>query len=123
MLFNSVSFAIFFPVVTILYFFLAHPYRWALLLTASCFFYMVFQPVYILILAFMIVNDYVAAIQIEKSTTTARKKIFLVLSILINVMVLGFFKYYGFFNELVSDMIPHEGNELLFPVMSFILPI
>lgn len=123
MLFNSVSFFIFFPVVTVLYFLIAHRFRWAWLLAASCFFYMFFRPAYILILAFMITVDYFAAIQIEKSGSLKRKKIFLLLSIFVNVSVLGFFKYYGFLNEIVSGIFsPGEGGMLL-PVLSFVLPI
>jgi hypothetical protein len=65
MLFNSVAFLVFFPVVSILYF--AWPdrrWRVLLLLFASCVFYMAFVPAYILILAFTIVVDYVAGILI-----------------------------------------------------------
>ena len=47
MLFNSLQFAIFFPVVTLLYFALPHRWRGALLLAASCLFYMAFVPAYI----------------------------------------------------------------------------
>jgi alginate O-acetyltransferase complex protein AlgI len=67
MLFNSLSFLIFFPLVTILYFLCPHRYRWLLLLFASCVFYMWFIPVYILILGITIVIDYVAGIYIENS--------------------------------------------------------
>lgn len=62
MLSNSIKFLIFFPVVTILYFLIEHKYRWILLLAASCYFYMVFRPIYILILVFTIVIDYYAGI-------------------------------------------------------------
>jgi hypothetical protein len=50
MLFNSLQFAVFFPVVTLLYFGLPHRARVPLLLVASCAFYMAFVPKYILIL-------------------------------------------------------------------------
>ena len=67
MLFNSFSFFVFFPLVTGLYFLLPHRQRWALLLTASCVFYMYFIPKYLLILAFTIVVDYFAGLLIEDS--------------------------------------------------------
>jgi len=54
LLFNSISFLIYFPIVTALYFLLPHSWRWLLLLAASCVFYMAFIPAYILILAFII---------------------------------------------------------------------
>ena len=67
MLFNSLSFLIFFPVVTILYFLLPYRSRILMLLLASCFFYMFFKPIYILILLFTIVLDYYAGILIENA--------------------------------------------------------
>ncbi len=97
MLFNSVEFLIFFPVVTLLYFVLPHRFRWFLLLMASCTFYMAFIPVYILILGFTIVVDYVAGIFIENAQGRTRKQ-FLILSLISNIGVLFIFKYYNFFN-------------------------
>src|SRR5215471_7810817 len=97
MLFNSLSFLFFFPIVTFLYFGLRHDYRWALLLTASAIFYMAFVPVYILILIFLILVDYVAGIAIE-SAQGRKRRFYLLASIVANVGVLAFFKYFNFFN-------------------------
>ncbi len=58
MLFNSWQFAIYFIGVTAAYFALPYRMRWVLLLGASCYFYMAFIPVYILILLFTILIDY-----------------------------------------------------------------
>jgi D-alanyl-lipoteichoic acid acyltransferase DltB (MBOAT superfamily) len=96
MLFNSLQFLIFFPLVVTVYFAIDHKYRWAWLLAASCCFYMAFIPVYILILLFTVTIDYAAGILIEKQTGQ-RRKLALLLSILANVGVLGFFKYCNFF--------------------------
>ena len=67
MLFNSFSFLIFFPAVTVFYFLIPHAYRWFFLLAASCIFYMAFIPIYILVLALTIAIDYTAALLIERS--------------------------------------------------------
>ena len=123
MLFNSLSFLIFFPVVTITFFLIKHRYRWAFLLAASCFFYMSFRPVYILILALMITVDYFSAIEIERSVSHKRKKFFLLASIFINVGMLAFFKYYDFLNGFISGLLPLEKGATLLPVFSFLLPI
>jgi alginate O-acetyltransferase complex protein AlgI len=96
MLFNSLQFLIFFPVVTLLYFLFPHRFRWLLLLMASCVFYCAFYPPYILILFFTIAVDYIAGIYIEKSTGRRRKQ-FLIVSIAANVGVLAVFKYFNFF--------------------------
>src|SRR4029078_342767 len=98
MLFNSFHFALFFVVVTLLYFLLPHRFRWFWLLASSCYFYMAFVPIYILILAFTIVIDYFAGIFLEQ-TSGKKKKWFLVASLVANIGVLAFFKYYNFLNE------------------------
>ena len=67
MLFNSFHFLFFFITVTSLYFLLPFNKRWLLLLISSCYFYMAFVPIYILILGFTIVIDYFAGIFIENS--------------------------------------------------------
>ena len=73
MTFNSLQFGIFFAAVTLLYFALPHRFRWAMLLVASCWFYMAFVPIYILILFFTIGVDYVAGILIESAGGATRR--------------------------------------------------
>ncbi len=123
MLFNSLEFLLFFPVVTFLYFLLKHPYRWALLLAASCVFYMFFKPIYILILGFTIVIDYIAGIYLEKTIDQKKKKKFLILSIIANVGVLAFFKYFNFFNDNITSIAASFGLENRVPYLHIILPI
>jgi alginate O-acetyltransferase complex protein AlgI len=98
LLFNSFDFGVFLVVVSTLFFVLPHRFRWAMLLTASCIFYMFFVPVYILILVLTIVIDYFAGIWIEDSPSPRRKKIFLVVSIVSVCTTLFLFKYFNFFN-------------------------
>ena len=90
MLFNSIHFIVFFIVVTTAYFALPYKYRWVLLLSASCYFYMAFVPVFILILGFTIVVDYFAGIFIEQSDGKKRK-LFLIASLIANIGVLVVF--------------------------------
>src|SRR5688500_8910889 len=96
MLFNSFEFLVFFPIVTFLFFALPHKYRWFHLLVASCIFYMYFIPIYIVILFATIVIDYFAGLMIEKAEG-AKRKSFLILSLIANIGVLAVFKYYNFF--------------------------
>ncbi|HTF06144.1 MAG TPA: hypothetical protein VK826_19070 [Bacteroidia bacterium] len=81
MLFNSFDFLIFFPLVTAVYFLLPHRFRWMWLLASSCYFYMMFVPVYILILAGTIVINYFAGIWIARAEGRKRK-LLLTLSII-----------------------------------------
>ncbi len=67
MLFNSLQFLLYFIVVTLAYYSLGWSGRWRLLLLASCYFYMVFKPAYILILGLTIIIDYLAGIWLEKT--------------------------------------------------------
>jgi alginate O-acetyltransferase complex protein AlgI len=105
MLFNSLQFIIFFIVVTVAYFSLSWRGRWVLLLAASCYFYMVFKPVYILILFGTIVIDYIAGLWIEKTHDPGRRKALLVLSLISNIGILAFFKYYDFFSDSVNSFL------------------
>lgn len=122
MLFNSIQFAIFFIVVTGLYFVLPFRYRWALLLAGSCYFYMAFIPVYILILLFTIIIDYFAGIWLEKIQGKKRKW-FLVASLIANIGVLAFFKYYNFLAANLSDLLHVFNLSTRIPALSIILPI
>ena len=123
MLFNSISFLIFFPVVTSLYFLLPFRFRWILLLAASCFFYMYFKPEYILILAFTIIIDYYAGILLAGEPDKVKRKKYLVLSIVANVGVLAVFKYYNFLNGNITGLALYFGAKNPMPVMNWLLPI
>jgi len=103
MLFNSFEFLLFFPIVTILFFVLPHRFRWSLLLSASCFFYMYFIPVYILILFGTIIIDYFAGIFLEETKEPKKKKLYLIASLVANIGVLAVFKYYNFFLENINE--------------------
>jgi alginate O-acetyltransferase complex protein AlgI len=122
MLFNSLEFLIFFPLVVALYFFIPHRYRWVLLLGASCYFYMVFVPVYILILGFTIVIDYFAGRLLE-ATQGRTRKIWLIASICANVGVLAFFKYYNFLNNNLTVILKGFTIQNPIPHLSILLPI
>jgi len=122
MLFNSIEFLIFFPIVTILFYLLPHRFRWVLLLLASCVFYMFFIPQYILILFTTILIDYIAAIWIEKSDAK-KKKTYLIISIISTCLVLFIFKYFDFFNQNMLLLSQRFGFYYPEKVVKFILPI
>lgn len=122
MLFNSLHFVYFFIVVTTLYFIIPHKLRWFLLLIASCYFYMAFLPIYILILGFTIVIDYFAGIYIELSSGKKRK-LFLICSLVANIGVLCIFKYYNFLNDNLSLLLNDLGYVNHIPNLSILLPI
>jgi alginate O-acetyltransferase complex protein AlgI len=122
MLFNSLHFLCFFLIVTPAYFLLEHKHRWKLLLAASCYFYMTFIPVYILILGFTIIIDYFAGILIAQSSGKKRKQ-FLILSIAANVGVLALFKYFNFLNDNLTALLGTIGYHNNLPYLHILLPI
>jgi alginate O-acetyltransferase complex protein AlgI len=122
MLFNSFEFLLYFLVVVPLYFAIPLRARWAWLLGASCVFYMAFIPVYIFILAFTIVVDYLAGILIE-GAQAFRRKLFLWMSLAANVGVLAIFKYYGFLSANLAGLLSTAGFSSTLPTLKIILPI
>ncbi len=122
MLFNSIPFLIFFIIVTSLYFAIPYNKRWLLLLISSCYFYMAFVPIYILILGFTIVIDYLAGIYIENAEGK-RRKLILLFSLIANIGVLAIFKYYNFINHNFSFLLQGFGLSNPIPYLSILLPI
>ncbi len=122
MLFNSFEFAVFFPVVALIYFWLPLRWRWAWLLLASCVFYMFAIPVYILVLGFTILVDYVAGIWIEQSQGKRRKWL-LACSIAANIGILAYFKYYNFFLENIMELVGSTPETFPLERLSWALPV
>ncbi|MBV9960811.1 MAG: MBOAT family protein [Parafilimonas sp.] len=122
MIFNSLAFVYFFIIVTTLFFFTPQKLRWALLLAASCVFYMYFIPVYILILGFTIGIDYLAGIFIAKSSGRKRKT-WLICSLIANTGVLAFFKYFNFLNSNLTALLGLIDYKNPIPLLNILLPI
>jgi alginate O-acetyltransferase complex protein AlgI len=122
MLFNSLHFLLFFPIVTVVFFLLPHKYRWLWLLGASCFFYMFFKPIYILILFFTIIIDYFAGIWIENAVGPKRKQ-YLLYSLIANIGVLAVFKYYNFLNGNIDGLASLMGLDNPIPYLEILLPV
>ena len=104
MLFTSITYLFFLPLVVIGYFILRPKYRWAWLLVASYAFYMSWEPIYALLMLGSTVLDYYCAIGMEKKELKKERKPLLYLSIIGNLGLLFAFKYLGFFNELIRDL-------------------
>lgn len=121
MLFNSLLFLLFFIIVSISYYLLPHKFRWLWLLSASAYFYMYFKPSYILIILFTIIIDFFAGILIEKTSGT-KKRIYLVISLIANIGVLVFYKYFDF---LIGNLnfVLSASNISQIPLFQILLPI
>ena len=103
MLFNSFHFLIFFPIVVGLYYALPQKIRWVLLLIASYYFYMSWKAEYIILIVASTLVDFGAGLAIENADSKKRKKLWLFLSLFVNLGLLFTFKYWDFFNESIRD--------------------
>ncbi len=115
MLFNSIDFLIFFPIVVILYVIIPARFRQLWLLVCSYFFYMCWNPRYIVLILFSTVITYLAGILIDK---TGHKKIVLVACIILNLAILFVFKYLNFALSTVGTVFRFNA-----PVYDIILPV
>lgn len=105
MLFNSLSFAIFLPIVFGIYWLLPHKYRWISLLISSYYFYMSWNIKYVSLILFTTIVSYVTAIMVERTDNKKRKKTYLVTALIACLGVLFAFKYLNFFaNSAVAMM-------------------
>jgi alginate O-acetyltransferase complex protein AlgI len=126
MLFNSLSFALFLPIVFVLYWFVCRKslrLQNILLVIASYFFYACWDWRFLFLLVFSIVLDYCTGIKMEEAKTQKMKTFWLWLSIGINLGFLGFFKYYNFFITSFAEGISNFGLEVSPWTLQVILPV
>ena len=123
MLFNSIPFLLFFPLVAALYFFLPRRTQWGVLLVASCTFYMTFRPVYILIPACTIVVDYFAALTMERTPEGRSRNLWFAASLCANLGALVLFKYFNFFNQLLTSLLAPVNLANPVPFLKLLAPV
>ncbi|CAI8913438.1 MBOAT family O-acyltransferase [Chryseobacterium sp. IT-36CA2] len=125
MLFNSLSFAVFFPIVLVFYWLLRSNLRYQniLLAIASCYFYACWDWRFLFLLMFSIGLDFISGIKIENSKSNKEAKFWLTLSIVINLGFLGFFKYYNFFVESFAEFLSGIGFNSNIGLIQVILPV
>ena len=87
MLFNSLEFLIFFPIVTLAYFLIPHKVRYLWLLGASYYFYMCWNPEYALLMATSTIITYLSGIFIDKGKTELSRKITVGVSFTLNLAI------------------------------------
>lgn len=102
MLFTSLEYYLFLPLVALVYFLTPRAYRWGWLLVASYFFYMYWNPYYILLIVGSTLIDYWAALMMEKYEDREARRPYLWLSIAANLGLLFVFKYFNFFSSQAS---------------------
>ncbi|WP_281637408.1 MBOAT family O-acyltransferase [Flavobacterium marginilacus] len=126
MFFNSLAFAVFLPIVFILYWFVFNKTKSnqnALLIAASYYFYSCWDWRFLFLLVFSTFLDYYTGIRIEKSQTEKSRNFWFWLSILVNLGFLGIFKYYNFFAASFSGLLNSAGVKAGPILLDVILPV
>ncbi|MCH9032659.1 MAG: MBOAT family protein, partial [candidate division Zixibacteria bacterium] len=123
MLFHSLEFVFFFPLVVALFFLLPHRFRWVLLLVASYYFYMSWKAEYAVLIIFSTLIDYFAARRMERHTEKSKRKKYLILSIVSNIGLLFAFKYFNFFSAEVRESLAQFNMFYDSPLFEILLPV
>lgn len=126
MLFNSIDFAIFLPVVFILYWFVTNrslKLQNFLIVAASFFFYGWWDWRFLSLLIFSIAVDYLIGRSLLNQENQRKRTFILWLSIITNLGFLGFFKYYNFFVDNFVEAFRFFGHELNPRMLNIILPV
>ena len=126
MLFNSIGFAIFLPIVFLLYWFVTNKklkVQNFLLLIASYIFYGMWDWRFLLLLVLISVSNYSIGIWIDKTITDKKRKIWMIIGLILNIGILGVFKYYNFFIDSFLDLASLIGYSLPRSTTKILLPV
>lgn len=123
MQFNSLEYAIFLPIVFIVYWLINDKYRWLLLLLSSYVFYMCWNPIYVFLLMGITLVSYGAALLIDNVKLSKWKRLILSISIAVCVLLLVYFKYFGFLVHSFENVLNLFRVEKHFSLMEIILPV
>tara|TARA_R110002073_G_scaffold108336_5_gene243511 strand:+ start:92560 stop:94011 length:1452 start_codon:yes stop_codon:yes gene_type:complete len=126
MLFNSIDFAVFLPIVFLLYWFVTNrslKLQNSLIVIASYFFYGWWDWRFLSLILFSTVVDYLIGLALTKEDNQTKRKLLLWVSILVNLGFLGFFKYYNFFLDNFISAFSFFGKEINANSLHIILPV
>jgi D-alanyl-lipoteichoic acid acyltransferase DltB (MBOAT superfamily) len=123
MIFNSLQYALFLPVVVGLYWALPRRYRTPLLLVASYVFYGAWDWRFLGLLLLSTVVDYSIGLRLDATDDERRRKLLLLASVGVNLSILGFFKYADFFIDSAQELMGSVGLDASDASLRFILPV
>lgn len=123
MLFNTLEFLFFFPMVLAAYYLIPHRYRWILLLIASYYFYMCWNYRYIILIAASTLIDYFAALGMGRTPQKPIRRLLLITSLTANLGMLFFFKYFDFFTGSVNSLFAEFNIFYNMPGFDVLLPV
>lgn len=121
--FVSFTYFAFLLIVFCLYYSLPHRWQNRMLLLASCFFYGAWDPRFLLLIFISITTDFFCGQRIHESPFQKHKRLWLGLSLLVNLGILCYFKYFGFFVDNFIALVASFGIDLHRPTLDIILPV
>ena len=122
MSFTTFSYMAFLPVVLLLYYLLPKPVKNPLLLAASYFFYACWNPVYSLLMLLSTAITYFCAVLTERKAA-GKRKLWLALSLCLNLGILFVFKYFNFFSDTIASVIHSLGGTPASARLELLLPV
>jgi len=123
MLFNSLEFLLFFPIVAIILFIIPKKVQWFWLLVSSYYFYMSWNPKYALLILTSTIITFATSLLIAKAETVSKKKLWVFISFSSNLAILFFFKYANFTLELFNKLSTTVGMDINVPRLDYLLPV
>jgi alginate O-acetyltransferase complex protein AlgI len=121
--FNSLQYAVFLPVVLLVYWRLKRRAQNGLLLAASYLFYGAFDYRFLGLLMLSTATDYTVGRFLEVTEDPRRRRLIFTCSLIVNLGILGFFKYFNFFTGEGTRFLNHLGLHLSPPVIRILLPV
>ncbi len=123
MLFNSLEFLIFFPIVVALYFLLPYRFRWVLLLIASYYFYMCWNYKYVVLIFITTFINYLCGIGIHKTRRKGLQIFYLSTGLIVSFGILFFYKYFNFFGDSINSLFNQFNIAYDIPSYNILLPV
>lgn len=123
MFFNSLHYVIFLPLVVMFYFLLPPRRRWMFMLAASYYFYMCWKMEYIILIVISTLIDYYAGMAMARNPEQAKRRKFLIMSLVSNLGILFAFKYFNFFNDSARAVFAHFDLSYHIPYFRVLLPV
>lgn len=130
MLFNSIHFLVFFPIVVLIYFLMPFKFRKVWMLISSYYFYMSWNPKYAILIGTTTIITYFSGLLIEKANgisdgdkSIKLKKFWVLMSIVSNLGILFLFKYYNFFISSIKRVLSLNDVIVIIPSFDYLLPV
>lgn len=123
MLFNSLEYLIFLPIVFVLYWVIPHKWRWVVVLASSYYFYMSWNAKYLLLIVFITAISFTGALLVEKTKDQKRKKFWVWTVIMVSLTLLFVFKYFNFVAGTITQLLRSVSVSTPSLALSLLLPV